>query len=377
MRRIGIGVALWLGASGCTAGTGGHGDFAEGGGGEPPSTAGTTAPAETASATHSADATGSTGDEGTEGDRPKFDLAADESGSEVPQTGCQKIDFLFVVDDSGSMGQHQNALVNSFPGFIDAIRTGDAGQDHHIMVVTSATLESRGKGAQYCACADASCCEAVCETGFYSSCGSTCGEAACPPPSNACPSTYGAGRTRALDEKSTTAPLCPVAGGRRYLQHGQPALEETFACLATTATYGTDENNAAVLLEALSPELTGPGGCNDGFLRDDAILVVTMLSDASVTASEQATGDPVQWHDELVALKGNEDAIVVIGMFNDVPTDAEPCYNDGPTTTLFEFVELFGDNGFSASICQDSYDTLFAEAVVGIGATCDAFDPEG
>lgn len=33
------------------------------------------------------------------------------------------------------------------------------------------------------------------------------------------------------------------------------------------------------MVAAVAAELQGPGGCNDGFLRDEAILVVTFISD--------------------------------------------------------------------------------------------------
>ena len=35
--------------------------------------------------------------------------------------GCGKVDFLFVIDNSGSMGDNQDNLIASFPGFINTI----------------------------------------------------------------------------------------------------------------------------------------------------------------------------------------------------------------------------------------------------------------
>ena len=50
--------------------------------------------------------------------------------------GCQKVDFLFVIDNSGSMLEEQNNLAGSFPSFINSIQsTLDAAQDYHIMVI--------------------------------------------------------------------------------------------------------------------------------------------------------------------------------------------------------------------------------------------------
>ena len=323
---------------------------------------------------------GSSDDDDDDDDDAKFDLGGgdpiDDGGSDG---GCAKIDFLFVIDDSGSMGTSQSALVASFPGFVDAIQETVNGQDHNIMVVTSSSLESRGKGGWYCACQDEECCAQHCEVGWVNECQpGSCGGPACAPSTEPCRATYGAGKTRYPAEGNVGATSCGIADGKRYITDQQPALESTFGCMASTSTFGTEENNVTVLLEALSPEMTGAGGCNEGFLRDDAILVITILSDASVTASEQANGDPQQWYESIVATKGgNEEAIVMIGLFNDAADEGSPCYNLGPADKLFDLVDLFGPRGFSASICQESYDELFTEAVAGIDATCDAFEPEG
>ena len=50
-------------------------------------------------------------------------------------SGCDKVDFLFVIDNSGSMGPFQENLVTNFPGFINTIQeTLDEAQDYHITV---------------------------------------------------------------------------------------------------------------------------------------------------------------------------------------------------------------------------------------------------
>lgn len=60
----------------------------------------------------------------------------------------------------------------------------------------------------------------------------------------------------------------------------EPDLQGAFACGARVGTAGNpSERPMNGMTEALSPALNGPGGCNEGFLRDDAILVVTFISD--------------------------------------------------------------------------------------------------
>src|SRR5690349_10875682 len=41
------------------------------------------------------------------------DGSASAEGSDA--SGCEKVDFLFVIDNSGSMGDEQIALISSFP----------------------------------------------------------------------------------------------------------------------------------------------------------------------------------------------------------------------------------------------------------------------
>ena len=55
------------------------------------------------------------------GGGPKFDVAGGNTGPGDGEMGCQKVDFLFVIDNSGSMEDEQNNLINSFPGFINTI----------------------------------------------------------------------------------------------------------------------------------------------------------------------------------------------------------------------------------------------------------------
>ena len=57
------------------------------------------------------------------------------------------------------------------------------------------------------------------------------------------------------------------------------------------------------MVEAVSAPLTGPGGCNAGFLRDDAILVVTFISDDEKI---EDLNTAQQTHDALVAAKGGD-----------------------------------------------------------------------
>jgi hypothetical protein len=53
----------------------------------------------------------------------------------VDAAGCQKIDVLFVIDNSGSMGQEQANLIANFPGFISVLDA--SGLDYRVAVTTT------------------------------------------------------------------------------------------------------------------------------------------------------------------------------------------------------------------------------------------------
>jgi len=126
MRRATI--AVFALGTGCVDAPGHATSFGDGETDGGTSTADTTSGA--AHSTSGAD-TGADGD--PSGTGPKLDVAAADDGASP--TGCEKVDFLFVVDNSGSMFDEQQKLAASFPAFISTIESTLAAQDYHVMVV--------------------------------------------------------------------------------------------------------------------------------------------------------------------------------------------------------------------------------------------------
>jgi hypothetical protein len=72
---------------------------------------------------------------------------------------------------------------------------------------------------------------------------------------------------------------------------------------------------AWMMMAALEPDMLD-GGCNDGFLRDDALLAVIELTG---TGDDLSPGTPQSWYDALVAAKhGNEEAVVILAFSHDL-----------------------------------------------------------
>ena len=121
---------------------------------------------------------------------------------------------------------------------------------------------------------------------------------------------------------------------------------------------------------------TEVGGCHEGFLRSDAILVVTFITDEEEDGS---MGDPASWRNALVAAKGgNEEPIVVLGLLGDAGLPGTACTDGGADDAprLREFAESF-THGSWASVCEPSYNAFFDEAVAAIDSSCSEFEPAG
>ena len=313
------------------------------------------------------------GDESNDG-AEKLDViggdGGDGDGDGGAQEGCRAVDFLFVIDNSGSMGDEQSALVSSFPKFIDAINDNlDVQQDYHIMVTDVDAW-------QFADCADF-----LCELGGGLFCGPllTGPEFTCDDPNppeidpttpEVCEDVLGAG---IIDPKGigSSGPACNFASGARYIDKSEPDVKGAFECAARVGTSSLDEPERP--MEAMVAAV-GAGGevaqCNAGFLRDDAILVVTFITDEDDT-SEKSAGTPDGWKTALMAAKNlDETAIVVLGVFGGLGgCDAES------SVRLEEFVSSFGPRGFHGDICASSYESFFLDAVETIQTTCEDFVP--
>ncbi|MCH9687450.1 MAG: hypothetical protein K0V04_38805, partial [Deltaproteobacteria bacterium] len=275
----------------------------------------------------------------------------------LPTEGCQKIDFLFVIDSSESMKDHQDNLVASFPGFVSAMQRAVQTDDWHVMVVDT---DGQWNGAD-CANACASLGNCPDEPAF------DCGVAA----PLLCDITMGAGEVAPYGEGASNQD-CELQGNR-YIDSGHPSLPDAFGCVATVGVDGSAlEHTAESLVRSLSPDLAGLGGCNEGFLRDDAILVITLITDEPDLGSND---DATVWHDAIVAAKnGVDDAIVVLGLLPDGESMAPQCANPVPAPRLSALLESFPAST-RGSVCEPDYSPFLDDAVSVIADTCEQFEP--
>ncbi|HWB75923.1 MAG TPA: hypothetical protein VG755_13235 [Nannocystaceae bacterium] len=308
-------------------------------------------------------------------DTPDGMTAADDG---PPGSGCEKVDFLFVIDNSISMGDEQQNLAASFPSFIATIQT-DVVDNYHVMVIDTDPEDKWDEELTECYSGD---CDGEAPD---EPCGVLEPESGWPcgmlPTPDECDGTLGAG----IDHDGTNdRNECGIAGGKRWFDAAQPDGATTFECMANLYDGNNPELPMGGMLAALQPGLVGAGGCNDGFLRDDAVLVVTFITDEEDDV--ESMGDPTSWHDDLLALKGgNETAIVVLGLVGDTglpgavcPPDSVPGSNGGEySPRLIAFSESWGTRGLWGSVCSPDYGPFFAEAVALVDTACDEYEPEG
>lgn len=308
--------------------------------------------------------TGGPEDDGEEG---KLDVGNDSdtdvdptaAGDEGPvDEGCRAVDLLFVIDNSGSMEDEQANLIASFPGFITAMRSQLSDELGYNVGITSSDLYAGN---------------------------STCLQ-------------EGALITQTLGMGASNQNCAPFSSDLRFMTEDDD-LEAKFGCAAQVGIDGDgNERPMQTMLAALSPEMTGPGGCNEGFLRDDALLVVVIITDeeddhetvgcsnGTVNTMPQpgSLGEPDQWFDQIVAAKGGDERrVVVLSLVGPQGLAACPALEKcvGGVTgaevadRIIDFTNRF-TFGFVGGVCEP-YGPFFSNAIADIVTACDDFTPVG
>jgi hypothetical protein len=169
--------------------------------------------------------------------------------SRVTLSGVQKLDIVFMIDDSDSMKEEQGNLIRNFPLFMKALReaTSDSPLDVHIGVISS----DLGAGPQ----------SDVCRLGGD---GGAFQHAA-----------RGNGRTCTAVPRGSFIAASP--GGHNF----DGPIEDVFSCIAELGHDGCGfEHQLASLRRALGGDPKAPMPAeNAGFLRPDARLGIVLITD--------------------------------------------------------------------------------------------------
>lgn len=306
-------------------------------------------------------ASSTSGPVGDLGDMPDF-------GNDSP-VGCKgKIDFLFMISRQANMQYRQAQLAAAFPQFIDTIQSKFADFDYHIMVVDG----DPGWGNMTCndLCPNLACKvgEPCCNWYQQDAEGTPC----CAPDYpcqdldlvTQCDRTWGAGTVFPAGVDGEANKPCPIDGGRRYLEKGQSNLEETFACIATVGASGYDLLGQA-LTAAMQSNINDPGGCNSGFLRKDALLMVTFIATG---VDYQSEGTPDKWAQAVLdAKQGDDKSVVMLSILN---TEAQW----GPSDRIGTLVKMFPYHHLEDALVAD-YGPAFSKTASLVETACAGFTP--
>jgi len=302
------------------------------------------------SSTSSGSAEGNSGSSTTDAAIPDMGMQPDFGD---PSKGCKgKIDFLFVISRTGVMWESQENFIKAFPKFIDTIRGQFDAFDVHIMVVDSEEKWTVEK------CLDQ--CNGPCDVapGYP-----------CTYSPSICDETMGAGTVYNAGPYTENVP-CGL-DEHRYMTAEDLDTPGLFECLARVGTYGFNKMGDA-LVGAVSPELNGPGGCNEGFLRPDALLMLTMIGpEDSAVDLNKSKGTWQQWRQAVVdAKQGNESAIVALGIISG--DDCLP--NTDPDIRLCDLIPSFPYSRLEHLTLKD-YGPAFDKAAKMAIDACSLFVP--
>ncbi len=274
------------------------------------------------------------------------------AGEDPKADECQKMDILFVVDDSGSMKEEQSNLASNFPKFVDTLNSfktkSGAQLDWRIAVTTT------GRDVKY--------------------------KIQLP----------GSPQSFPFDEKGDNGAFRDGAkcggGSKRWIDRSEPNAVSDFSCRAQVGTSGPGFEMPLLTTKfALADRMAD--GTNAGFLRDDALLAIVILSDEDDCSREDndftvagadgaCTGGEVrpvgiftQAFDAAAKGPGRWAAAVIAG-----ETSCKSSFGDAvEAKRLKELVSLAGKNGVFSSICNGDLTTGLNAALATFDAACKSF----
>lgn len=242
-------------------------------------------------------------------------------------TSCKKIDFLFVIDNSGSMIDNQANLIANFQGFIDGIKGLVDFDDFHVGVITT---DAYWFNAGLCSAMGG----LVSKTGGNDSSNKECG---------------------------------PWVNGNFMTQDEIDDPETGFACAAQVGTQGAgSERPIQALVSSMAPFINSEGQCNHGFFRDDSKLIVVIITDEEDISSE---GGVAIWLNEMEFYQGDLDDIVILGLVPLQTAMDSSCVNSYDTNRIKDFILSFNHSSLG-SVCSSDYSQFFKDSLSVIESAC-------
>jgi len=293
------------------------------------------------------------GPAGRDGELGGDDMPGDDGsgggggGSGVART-CSKMDLVFVVDDSGSMSEEQGNLAQNFPMFASVLQSYVNADGEHIDFRVAVT--TTGKDITY---------------------------------------TVNLGGTSfPMTERGPDGAFfknCNVPTA--WLDNTTPNLGTVLGCRANVGTGGTSYEMPLLMTKHALDERIADGK-NAGFLRDDALLGVVMLTDEDDSSSTQSSftidasnpnsgptidfgpAETIQFLDTLKGHRSRWAAGVIAG-----ETSCNSSFgNAAEATRLKQFVQMTNSNGTPqavfSSICAGNLTQALSDVLAKFQSAC-------
>ena len=268
----------------------------------------------------------------------------------APAEACDKMDILFVIDNSGSMGDEQDNLALNFPGFVAVLdsfvaRNGNP-IDYRVAITSTGVTKTWTM-------------EAI--------------------PGFPIPASQSGDDGEMLQR-------CDMP--RRWVEKSDPDPGASFSCAAVLGTGGPGtEMPLEAMRKAFDDRMVD--GTNTGFLRDDALLAVVVMTDENdcsrmddnftlpfavdVCADASPVPPYAQFMDTLTGGVGRW-AVAVIAGAGPGACSSE-FGNADEATRLIEFAGIAGDNGVVASICDGDLTVGLQQALATFEEACNQLPP--
>ena len=281
-------------------------------------------------------------------DRDGGDTASDGNtgslgvgGNATQQEGCNAMDILFVIDDSGSMSEEQANLGANFPAFFDVIHEYEtkAGEslDYHVGFTTTGITkyrESNGPGGQL----------TMIEEG---------------------------------DDGALVNGSCSQDIG--WITRETENADTLFGCVSNVGISGpVDEMPLEAMRLSITTEVRN--GVNAGFYRDDALLGIVILTDEDDQSIKTAAVDgsestfPIEAYVAgLDHFKGDRAKWAVAAINGGSNGCSSQLGNAAPAPRLEEFILQTGENAIQSSICEADFSIALRAALDTFEAACENF----
>ncbi|MBL9013450.1 MAG: hypothetical protein JNL83_04690 [Myxococcales bacterium] len=256
--------------------------------------------------------------------------------------GCQKIDLLFVIDNSGSMGQEQTNLIANFPQFINVLN--QSGLDYRVAVTTTA------RDYHY--------------TMSF-------------PVGGGVPMNTGAGE----DGEMIKPASCNMT--KRWIDKNDPNPAQTFSCVANVGTGGNaDEMPLGAMRDAFEDRMADM--TNAGFRRADALLGIVMLTDEEDCSYEapvtlgfteslcDAQMEPaINYVNFLDSYTGHRSRWAAAAIAGAGPGSCSSTFGDAQEATrLKSFVQAAGAQARMSSICDGDLSVSLQQTLMLFQSAC-------